>query len=242
VQVNGTMPYEHLLRLLASNAEFSDSYETLLGSLHLLRSSRPLSTLLVTSAQPEEGKTTVTTTLALYMALAGMKTVIVDCDLRKPRLHDMFELEAPAGFSDFLSGASGISEFVNDVALPGIHAGSPRSLGVITSGSPHAGSLTAFSSPRVKEAFARLGRDYEAVLVDSPPVLAASDSLLMAPNLDGVILVVSAGAVTEKDARRAKERLEQAGGRILGVVMNRFDSKVHGSRYHPYEDYYRKRV
>ena len=79
-----------------------------------------------------------------------------------------------------------------------------------------------------------LAAEYDMILVDTPPVLAASDALLFAPAVDGIILVLSTGDTAEQDAMRAKERLQQAGGNVLGVVLNRFDEKTHGSTLHPY--------
>jgi Mrp family chromosome partitioning ATPase len=79
---------------------------------------------------------------------------------------------------------------------------------------------------------------YDTVVIDSPPVLSVSDCLLLAPLVDGVILILSTGALLQSDATRAKQQLEQAGGRILGVVMNRFDENLHGPAFHPYHGYY----
>jgi len=94
-------------------------------------------------------------------------------------------------------------------------------------------------SPKLREAVEYLRAVYDVVLFDSSPILSVSDALLLAPMVDGVILVLNTGIVAEKDAKRAKDRIEQAGGHILGVVMNRFNEKLHGKSYHPYYGYYK---
>jgi capsular exopolysaccharide synthesis family protein len=196
---------------------------------------------LLTSTQPEEGKTTVTINLALTMMLAGKRILIVDADLRRPRIHHILNLADTGGFADLLAGKLGVQDVIQVLELASDTGQDDYILSVITSGRPSPNSFKLLASPKVKEAIVHFTETFDTVLLDSPPALSVSDSLLLAPMVDGVILVVNTGAVTEKDARRAKERLEQAGGHILGVAMNRFSEKLHGPAFHPYHSYYLSR-
>ena len=230
--------YEDILQLLNTSSETAQSYETLLSSLHLLNSTRPLKTILVTSAQPEEGKTTVSINLAFTMMLANKKALIIDTDLRKPRLHQILKLENMLGFADILNGSQDVKNVIQSVNVTNDTPERNQILSVITSGRVSRNSFNTMGSPKLRDAIEHLRNDYDIVLLDSSPVLSVSDSLLLAPLVDGVILILNTGVVTEKDAKSAKERLEQAGGHILGVVMNRFNEKLHGPGFHPYYGYY----
>lgn len=230
--------YEGLLQLLKSSPEMAQSYETLLSSLQLLNSTRPFRTLLVTSTQPEEGKTTVTLTLALAMMLAGKKVLVLDSDLRKPRIHQLLNLDNTRGIAEVIKGNLGVQDVIQPVEITHNMTQDKQTLSVITSGGDPSDSLRLIGNSKLKIYLDELRTAYDIVLMDSPPALSVSDPLLLAPLADGIILVLRPGVVTEKDAKMAKERLEQAGGHILGVVMNRFDEALHGPGYHPYQNYY----
>lgn len=231
--------YEDLLQLLKASTETAQSYETLWTRVHLLNSTHPLKTLMITSTQPEEGKTTITASLGIAATLEGKKVVIVDADLRRPRIHEIFKLEKEPGFADVLNGTRGVEEIIRPIKITNDAAREKQTLGVVTSGRVSPTSFNTMASPKLKEAIRRLKDEYDTVLIDSPPVLSVSDALLLAPIVDGIILVLNTGVVTEADAKLATKRLEQAGGRVLGVVMNRFDEKLHGPGFHPYQSYYR---
>jgi capsular exopolysaccharide synthesis family protein len=229
--------YEDLLRVLVEAPEVAHAYEGLLTSLHVQGSQRPVKGVLITSTQPQEGKTTVAANLALTMARSGRKTLLIDADLRKPRLHRILGLDNRRGFADVLGGGLGPQEVIEAVPLGATVSGAIRSLDAITSGRVSRGSVEALSSPKLRQILGYLYEIYDAVLLDSPPVLAVSDPLLLAPVADGVLLVMNAG-MPEREVKRAVDRLSQAGGRMLGVVINRFDERVDGPGFHPYTGYY----
>ncbi len=230
--------YKFVLRLLASDAALRQSYETLLSSLRLLNGSRPLKTLLFTSAQPEEGKTTVAVSLALTMARAGKRTLLVDADLRRPQIHRMLELENTPGLTDVVAAKVHCVDVVRVIEIPVVAGATSCRLSVVTSGHTSASAFEALQSPILADAIRELAEAYDAVLIDSPPVLSVSDPLMLASLVDGVVLIVNTGTVAEADVSRAKQQLEQAGGHVLGVVMNRFDENVYGPGFHPYHAYY----
>jgi capsular exopolysaccharide synthesis family protein len=239
---NGAELPEDLSALLSSRSDTAHSYETLLNSLSLLRLTRPLNTILVTSSRPGEGKTTITINLALTMMLAGKRVLMVDTDLRKPRLHRAAHSENLLGFTDILVGNRDIQDAIRVVSVPSHTSTGDRvtdlKLCLISSGSVYPNAMKSMSVQRLQDTIERLKEQFDVVLFDSSPVLAVSDALLFASLVDGILLVLHAGVVTIPDARRAKTRLEQAGGHLLGVVMNRFIEGVHGSGYHPYQSYY----
>ncbi len=226
-----------LARLLDSDAALNQSSEALMSSLRLLNGTRPLKTLLFTSAQPEEGKTTVAVVLALAMARAGKRTLLVDADLRRPRVHHILGLENAKGLVDILGGTEPKRDIVRtlEIANPGDRRACV--LNVVTSGQC-SNAFEVIQSASLGECIQEFAGPYDTVVIDSPPVLSVSDPLLLAALVDGVVLIVNTGALTAADATRAKQRLEQAGGRILGVVMNRFDENLHGPGFNPYQGYY----
>lgn len=224
--------------LLDASPQMAPAYDTLVSNLHLLSSPRPLRSVLVTSTQPEEGKTTVAINLALTMACASRRVFLLDADLRRPRVHTHLQLDNTRGFADVLAGALGVPEVVQIVKVANDALNARHTLSVVTSGSPSPSAFDALRSPKLRETLESLTAAYDMVIVDSPPVLSVSDALIVTCAVDGTLLVVSTGVVTEKDAARAKERLEKAGGRLLGVVMNCFDEAVHGPALNPYHSYY----
>ena len=216
------------------------AYETLVTNLQVLGASQPLKSILVTSSQPGEGKTTVTVNLAVALALAGKSVLIVDADLRKPRIHEVLGLENNRGTVELLAGNMNVAEIDElprivelDIA-PGYNQ---KNLEVIPSGAVPS-DFSAAGFQKLRGALDYYRTRYDVTLIDSPPVFCVNDPVLLAPLVDGVILILNSGVVTENDVRRAKVRLEQAGGRILGVVMNGFDEKLHGPGFHPYHAYY----
>ena len=231
--------YEDFLEALNSRPEMARSYESLMSNLHLLHSTRPLTTILVTSTQPDEGKTTITANLALSMVLGGKRVLILDTDLRKPRIYQVFKLENTQGVADILTGSLNAQDVIQVVEVANDPPKNQSTLNVITSGRVSPNSFNVMESPKLREAIEYLRAVYDVILFDSSPLLSVSDALLLAPMVDGVILVLNTGIVSEKDAKRAKDRIEQAGGHILGVVMNRFNEKLHGKSYHPYYGYYK---
>lgn len=232
-------PYKEYLQLLTSDPEIEHAYQSLLESFYLQESDRPPKTLLVTSTQPEEGKTTVTVMLALTAMRAGLKVLLVDADLRKPSMHDIFQLDNKVGLGDLLTGTMGIADVLQIVEPVYDSPRKPPIVGVITSGTTGStNSMLAIGSPKLKAILDHAAQQFDMILLDSPPVLSVSDPLFLAPMADATILVVAAGCVMEKDAQRAKERLEKASGRICGVVLNRFTEKLHGPGHHPYFGHY----
>jgi len=228
----------NVTRLLEANVELEHSCETLMSSLRLLGGERPLKSLLVTSAQPEEGKTTIAACLSLRTSAAGTRTVLVDADLRRPAVHQVFGLPNTTGLVEIVAGDVPVSGAIQEVDVLALTNERAHPLGVVTSGQYQHKAFSVIQSPSFATTIRGLADTYQAVFVDAPPVLSVNDALMLAPLVDGVVLVLDAGLTSKRDAESAKQRLEQAGGTVLGAIMNRFDERLHGPDVHPYHAYY----
>lgn len=228
----------NLRRRLTSDPGVFHGYAALRSSLRLAAASSPLKSLLFTSAQPAEGKTTTLLNLGLTMMAAGQKVLIIDADVRKPRIHDLLELSNSVGLTDILTAGVHPQRVVQVLQAGSDGIPGEGSLGVIPSGKGSPAATEAIRASTLQEPIRYLVDRWDVVLIDSSPVLAANDPILLAPLVDGIVFVVRTGVAQETQTRDAKTRLEQAGGRIVGVVMNCFDPRRHGPGTHPYASYY----
>ena len=228
----------NLLAALERDVALAQACDTLISSLSLVEWGHPLRSVLVTSAQPEEGKTTVAVCLALRMAATGKRTLVVDADLRRPMVHQLLRLDNSTGLMDVVAGDVAAVKAIREVDATAGTNGRLAALGVLTSGRSPSSATAVLQSPSFIQVLRDLGAGYDAVVIDCPPVLSVSDSLWLVRHVDGVVLVLRTGRTTERDARRAKQRIEDAGGRLLGAVLNRFDETLHGPEFHPYHSYY----
>jgi capsular exopolysaccharide synthesis family protein len=227
---------DDLVESFASNPDLVQEYAGLRSRLHLSR--RPgLRSILVTSAQPREGKTTVVVNLGLASMLSGARAVLLDADMRRPGVHRRLEIPNTVGLKDLLTGTAHEPDVIQTLKT-GSDLALERVLAVITAGQHGARLAEALGSDTLKATLNYLTTSYDLLLIDSPPVLAAPDALSLAPAVDGVVVVVHTGMVAEADLKLTKARLEEAGGTVLGVVMNRFDARLHGPSAHPYSAYY----
>lgn len=197
----------------ASSAAAIESYRTLRTSIQLLGVERPLRTLQVTSPGAGEGKTTVLANLGLALAAAGQRTVLVDCDLRRPRLQEMFGLPNDRGVT---------SAFADDISPLDVvqQVSGPYPLFVMTSGPVPNNPVELLLSKRASKIMFELQEEFEMVLVDSPPVLAVTDAVLLAAWVDATVLVARARQTSARALGEALERLGQVDAHIAGTVLN----------------------
>jgi capsular exopolysaccharide synthesis family protein len=185
--------------------------------------------LLITSAVPSEGKTTITVNLGAMLASLGSKVVIVDCDMRKPCCHRSTGVENKPGFVQCLTGHVELTDAI--LPVPGV-----PNLSVIPCGPIPPNPAEVLSSPVTPELFNKLRSQFEYVLVDSPPLLTVSDSRILSTLTDAVVLVTRAYSTPYDVVRRARELLYHTGARILGVALNSVD--VHKQGGYGYGDGY----
>jgi len=186
--------------------------------------------VIITSAVPNEGKSTITTNLARAMAMGGSKVLLVDGDLRKGQIHDLLKLQSKPGFSDLLRQPDDPGRFIQATDLPNF---SFLSRGSITR---NPGDLLL--SPALEQLLARFREQYDYVLVDSCPVFAADDTSTLAPKADGVLFVVRSRFSHTRVVREALELLFQRQAKVLGLVLNRSDSSPTSYSYYKYAEYY----
>ncbi|MBN1769959.1 MAG: polysaccharide biosynthesis tyrosine autokinase [Deltaproteobacteria bacterium] len=192
---------------------------------------RPPRKLLVTSASPQEGKTTVAISLAITMAQSGSRVLIVDSDMRRPRVHTAFGLENEDGLSTAILGMRKVEELVRPTQVPG--------LDILTCGPIPPNPAELIHTERFKEVVAQLERLYDRVVFDSPPIIAVTDPVILSRHVDGAILVVKSMVTNRRAAKFAVKQMRDVGGNILGAVLNDLDLENREYGYYHYY-YYRK--
>jgi capsular exopolysaccharide synthesis family protein len=232
---NGSNGATSMIALSERHSPMAEAYRHLRTSLLFSSAGKPPQTILVTSSQPSEGKTTTAINTAITLAQSGVDVIIVDCDLRRPRLHSNLGLENSHGLTNYLSGERNTANMIK--SCPGL----PR-LKVITSGPIPPNPAELLSSNEMKNLLQFLRGRYNHVIVDSPPAISFTDAAILSTLVDGVVLVAMAGKSSIHLMRRFKQRLSNIGARIYGVVLNGIRSgsveyDYYGSGYY---DYYGK--
>jgi capsular exopolysaccharide synthesis family protein len=220
-----------LLRPNDTRHVYAESYRSLRSALHYLATgaNHPKS-ILITSATPNEGKSTVAANLAQTLAMSGSRVLLVDGDLRRGQLHTLLGFKNEKGLADLLSG--------NCEPEQAIQVNCLSNLSFIARGSYSGNPGDLLTSPRLDELLARWSRDYDYVLLDSSPVFAAADSAALAPRVDGTIFLVRSHFSSARMTREALEVLAQRRARIIGVVFNMADTKAHDYKYYKYTEYH----
>jgi len=213
----------HLITYYRPMAPISESYRHLRTNIQFLNTDTQVRCFAVTSANPEEGKTTTVCNLSVSLAQAEKKVLLVNADLRRSRVQHLFGLKNDKGLSDFLAGSVGLTEVLHRQVLP--------NLDIINSGSiPHNPS-EILGSKKMKEFIRLMKEKYDIILFDTPPLLAVTDAAALATETDGVIIVASAGITKAVDLKMVAEFLMSINVNILGVVLNNFDINNASSRY-----------
>jgi len=199
-----------LVTLTDPRSPAAEAFRTLRTNLMFSSLERPLTTLLVTSAAPEEGKSTTLANLAVTLAQGGRKTIVVDCDLRHPHQHEIFGVPAEPGLSNMM---------LNNQDRPPLVATSIEGLSLLPAGTPPQNPADLLGSRQMETIIANLKTRADIVLFDAPPVIAVTDAALLASKLDGALLVVSAGQTRRDHAQQAKALLERIHVHIVGTVL-----------------------
>jgi capsular exopolysaccharide synthesis family protein len=202
----------------------SEAYRTLRTAL-LLSSAEELRVVSVTSAVPGEGKTSTAANLAVVLAQLDKRVLLVDADLRKPRIHEIFGGANRVGLVSFLTLGAEVETIVFQSKVPNLF--------VAPSGPIPPNPSELLSSARMREFLAWARREFDFVVVDSAPTLAVTDAILTGSLTDGVVLCLRAGYVQRRDAKACRERLAQSEVRLLGAVLN-----CHRAQHGPYRSGY----
>ena len=210
-------------------APVSESFRSLRTNLQFASVAAPLKTILVTSPSPEDGKTSVVANLANVVSQNNRKVLVIDGDLRKPRIHKIFQLPNRIGLTDYFLHAQ---ERLNGV----IKKTEIKSLFVITSGNLPPNPSELLGSERMQEVVETLSSHFDPIFIDTPPLLAVTDALVLAPRVDGVILVIDPNKTKRAALQHSIEQLKQVNANLLGVVLN--NVKISRSHYYYNRDYY----
>ena len=206
----------------------SESYRSIRTNIQFANLDKNLQTIMVTSPTAREGKTTTLSNVALAMADAEHRVLIVDCDMRKPRIHKVFEISNIYGMAEILLHGGDYKKALNPT--------SNENLYIITAGKIPSNPSELLYSNAMKILIQNLKKDFEYIFIDAPPVVPVTDAVIMSNYVDGVILVCASGVIEIELAQKAKESLENVNANILGVVLNKINTK--NDKYSSYYYYY----
>lgn len=232
---NGNPSHPALLLDLDSRSPLAEAYRHLRTSVLLSIAGRAPKTLVVTSCEPSEGKTTTTINLAITLAQTGASVLIIDGDMRRPSIHAAFGIENKDGLSSVLSSSMSEAEVLNLVQQE-----AESGLYLLTAGPVPPNPAELVGSDQMRKLIQDLGSTFDHIVIDSPPVASFTDGVLLSAVSDGVILVVRANECSRKILQRAHQSLIDVGAKVLGVVLNRVNTRTtnyyYNSRY--YSKYY----
>src|SRR5271155_4999411 len=226
-------PRVELLSYVQPKSQISEAFRALRTSLLLSQADHPPQVILVTSALPREGKTTAAVNLAVTLAQLGDRTLLMDSDLRKPGIRRALNMTIgkESGLSSYLAGVSTLDEVL--MPHPTI-----TNLVALTTGPVPPSPADLLSSHRMREGIAELRRRFKFIVIDSPPIMAATDAVILSALTDGVLLVVRSGETPKEAFTRSRDLLTGVKCRLLGVVLNAVDSSApdyyYSYRYYPY--------
>lgn len=204
----------------------TESYRTLRTNIQFASVVEDTKVILLTSTAPGEGKTSTATNLAVVTAAAGKRVLLIDADMRKPQVHQRFQVSNLIGLSTLLIRERTLEECVVSTESEGLF--------LLTSGPIPPNPAEMLSSRAFSDMIAQLREQYDLIVIDSPPVLSVSDTLTLTRVTDGVLFVIDSQKTHRAHVKRAVQSLEQIDARILGVVLNRVKRGKQDSYYYSY--------
>jgi len=224
---------DKLITKLHPKSPVSEAFRSLRTSLHFVSPNFEYRSLLVTSPGPSEGKSTVISNLAVSLAQTGKSVLVIDADLRKPSQHKVFGIVNSAGLTNVLVGERDFESLFQDAGV--------ENLKVLTSGPIPPNPAELLDTPMMRALIKEATEKFDFVLVDSPPVLPITDAAVLASQVDGILLIVKSGQTRINLAKEAKDMLENARGKIVGVILNQIRYDGDDYRYYYYYGHGRDR-
>ena len=206
----------------------AEAYRTLRTNLLFSAAVRAVSRIVVTSPGPEEGKSTTAANLAIAFAQQGHRVLLIDCDLRRARIHKIFDETNLPGLTGILAGGESIPSAIKTTRVPGLN--------ILPSGPLPPNPAELLGSTQMTALLDKLSENYDLLILDTPPLLAASDAAIVSRVADGALVVVRAGQTERSALQTAVQQLATVGARVLGTVLNDPDAEV--PKYAPYYGYY----
>jgi len=219
-----------LIALNSPKSTASESYRGIRTNILFSTAESVPQVILVSSAGPKEGKTITVANVAITMAQAGSKIIILDCDMRRPEIHNFFGATRDRGMSNILVGLDNIGEIIQNTKIP--------NLDVITSGPIPPNPSEMLGSKRMESLLVALRKKYDHIIIDSPPVTAVTDAVVLSKSADGVIIVIRTGYMARQIVKNGIGQLNNVGAHIIGAVLNGIDVSSGKYSYYYYQ-YYR---
>lgn len=220
----------HIVTVRNPKDPIAEAYRTLRTNIQFSSFDKKIQSIMLTSSGPGEGKSTISANLAVVMAETGAKTILVDCDQRKPNLHKIFLTSNESGLSNVLAGKVSFEDAVKQNTV--------ENLDLLTSGIRPPNPAELLGSKKMENFLQQLKEKYEYVILDTPPVVAVTDAQLLSRYVDGCLLVVSSSQVEKEAAVKARDLLTKVGANILGAVLNKLEIKEKGYYGYYYHYYY----
>ena len=222
----------------ANNHEMNEALRVIRTNLHFLNEKEKERTVLVTSTTPKEGKSTIASNYAMSIAITGKKVLLIDCDIRRPRAHESFGVSFNSGLESVLSGECE----VEDVILRDIE----KNLDILPTRNVAHNVTELFLGDKMKTLLERLKGEYNTIVLDTPPLIVASDAAILSKHCDGVVYVVAYDQVAKRELEFGKTMLNNAKANVYGFVVNKVDKNglsygnygYYNNNYSYYKDYY----
>jgi polysaccharide biosynthesis transport protein len=209
-------------------SQMAESYRALRTSLLLSNLGAPPKVIMVTSALPQEGKTTTSLNCAIVLAQKGVRVLLIDADLRRPSIHKTLGMGPRSGLSNVLTGSVTLEQVVTRTPLlPNLY--------ILPAGTPPPNPAELLASANMRDALAQLREQYDHIVVDTPPALSVTDAVVLSQRADAVVLVIRSGQTTRQALRRARDILARVGAKVVGVLLNAVD--LSSPDYYYYYEY-----
>jgi len=217
-----------LVTQVRPQSQMAESYRALRTSLLLSNSGAPPKVIMVTSALPQEGKTTTSINTAVVLAQKGVRVLLIDADLRRPSIHKTLGMGPHSGLSNVLTGSATLEDTITQTAiLPNLF--------VLPAGTPPPNPAELLASSNMRDVLNQLREQYDHVVVDTPPSLSVTDAVVLSPRADAVVLVIRSGQTTKQALRRSRNTLLQVNAKVVGVLLNAVD--LSSPDYYYYYEY-----
>ncbi len=217
-----------LVTQVRPQSQMAESYRALRTSLLLSNLGAPPKVIMVTSALPQEGKTTTSINCAVVLAQKGVRVLLIDADLRRPSIHKTLGMGPRSGLSNVLTGSNTLEQCITRTSiLPNLF--------VLPAGTPPPNPAELLASGDMRDVLAQLREQYDHIVVDTPPSLSVTDAVVLSPRADAVVLVIRSGQTTKQSLRRARDILSQVSAKVIGVLLNAVD--LSSPDYYYYYEY-----
>jgi capsular exopolysaccharide synthesis family protein len=217
-----------LVTQVRPQSQMAESYRALRTSLLLSSSGAPPKVIMVTSALPQEGKTTTSINSAVVLAQKDVRVLLIDADLRRPSIHKTLGMGPRSGLSNVLTGSTTLDQAIaRSTILPNLF--------VLAAGTPPPNPAELLASSNMRDVLNELREQYDHIVIDTPPSLSVTDAVVLSPRADAVVLVIRSGQTTKQALRRSRDILMQVNAKLVGVLLNAVD--LSSPDYYYYYEY-----